>query len=90
MEDYGSKSEEYYEICKLADIKRVSPPPNLYLENAYCDIAKKGNVFRYKLLLDEDIPLIASPITSTVVQPPSATSATGSGGSRSISGSNVS
>lgn len=54
---YPSKSEEYYEICKAEGIKRESPPPALYLEDAFCDIAKKGNVFRYKLMLESDMPI---------------------------------
>ena len=56
MEDYVAKSEEYYEICKSAGIKRVSPPPALFLEDASCDITKRGNVYKYRLLLDGEVP----------------------------------
>lgn len=56
MEDYVEKSEEYYEICKSFGVKRVSPPPALYLEDASCDISRRGNVFKYRLLLDGEVP----------------------------------
>ncbi len=58
FEDYTSKCEEYYEMLKAEGIKRESPPPALYLVDATCDIAKKGNVFQYQLLMDADIPKI--------------------------------
>ena len=56
MEDYASKAEEYYEICKMSGIKLASPVPALFLESAYCDIARKGNVFKYKILYSGDVP----------------------------------
>ena len=56
FEDYPSEVEKYYEVCKSEGIKRESPPPAIHLQEAYCDIARKGNLFKYKLLLDEDIP----------------------------------
>jgi len=70
-EEYPSKAEEYYEICKSEGIKRESPPPALYLEEAYCDIARKGNLFSYKLMLDEDIPVIPRAISTVPTTPPS-------------------
>lgn len=56
FEDYTSKCEEYYEMLKAEGIKRESPPPALYLVDAVCDISLKGNVFKYQLLMDDDIP----------------------------------
>lgn len=56
FEDYTSKCEEYYEMLKAEGIKRESPPPALYLVDAVCDISRKGNVFQYQLLMDDDIP----------------------------------
>jgi len=67
FEDYLSEVEKYYEICKSEGIKRESPPPALHLENAYCDIARKGNLFQYKLLLDADIP--TTPRTTSAIPP---------------------
>jgi hypothetical protein len=58
FEDYTSKCEEYYEMLKAEGIKRESPPPALYLVDATCDISLKGNVFKYQLLMDADIPKI--------------------------------
>jgi hypothetical protein len=72
FEDYLSASEEYYQTCKGAGIKTSSPPPSLYLKDAFCDIAKKGNVFHYILLLDGDIPAsepVTSPTTGTTETP---------------------
>ena len=68
FEDYSSEAEKYYEICKSEGIKRESPPPALHLVDAYCDIPRKGNLFKYKLLLDADIP-VAPRITTSVSQP---------------------
>lgn len=70
FEDYPSESEKYYEICKSEGIKRESPPPALHLTEAYCDIPRKGNLFKYRLLLDADIPV--TPRTPSSV-PPSTT-----------------
>lgn len=67
MEDYASKAEEYYEICKTSGIKQSSPPPFIFLESAYCDVQRKGNVFKYKILLDGQVP------TETPQEAPQAT-----------------
>lgn len=68
FEDYLSEAEKYYEICKSEGIKRESPPPALHLMDAYCDIPRKGNLFKYKLLLDADIP-VTPRVISSVSQP---------------------
>lgn len=85
MEDYLSASEEYYQTCKSAGIKQTSPPPSLYLKDAFCDISKKGNVFQYILLLDGDIPRSEPSDTpypqspaNTPVMPPTGIPQTGS------------
>lgn len=65
MEDYAGEVETYYEICKQAGIKRESPPPALYLEKAYCDVQKRGNVFEYKLLMDEEMDAMAAQFRTT-------------------------
>jgi len=55
MEDYVRKADEYYAICTAAGIRRYNYPM-IYLKDAFCDIAKKGNVYHYVLYLDDDVP----------------------------------
>jgi hypothetical protein len=54
MEDFVSKSDEYYRICKEAGLKKASPPPALYLQSASCEVSRRGNVFKYILITDSD------------------------------------
>ena len=70
FEDYLSKADEYYRKCMEAGIKKSSPPPSLYLEDAFCDISKKGNVYHYKLLLDSEMPLGSDSAGTPIVVPP--------------------
>lgn len=71
MEDYATKAEEYYEICKMSGIKQASPPPAMFLESAYCDVARKGNVYKYKILIDGEVPTeIPAPETVTAAPAP--------------------
>jgi hypothetical protein len=67
-EDYPSKIEDYYDICKQSGVKQSSPPPALFLESAYCDVSRRGNIFKYKLLVDGQVP---SDIPSPTPIPPS-------------------
>lgn len=71
MEDYLSKADEYYQICVQSGVKRESPPPSLYLKDAACDVTRRGNVYKYVLLLDSNIPSEASEITSAPKNTPS-------------------
>lgn len=71
MEDYLSKADEYYQICVQSGVKRESPPPSLYLKDAACDTTRRGNVYKYVLLLDSNIPSEASEVTSVPKNTPS-------------------
>ena len=65
MEDYTSKVEELYQIGKSAGLKDMKGVyPKYYLKNAYCDVAKRGNVFEYVLLVDGEIPDETTTISS--------------------------
>ena len=55
MEDYIIKADEYYQLCTAAGIRRFDYPM-IYLKDAFCDISKKGNVYQYVLVPDEDKP----------------------------------
>lgn len=75
MEDYVSKAEEYYQICKMAGVKQVDSDklPKIFLEDAYCDVQRKGNVYKYKLIIpdeNDDIPP-APPSPPSTPTPPS-------------------
>lgn len=74
--DYINKADEAYRLCKEAGFKNLRGVyPNYYLESAYCDVAKKGNVYKYRLLIDGEIPEEEpiTPISSTPVVPISKT-----------------
>jgi len=67
MQDYSAGWQDYYQTCKNAGIKTESPPPTLILESAYCDISKRGNLFKYRLSLTDDMPSVMS--TTPIVTP---------------------
>jgi hypothetical protein len=71
MEDYLSKADEYYQICVQSGVKRESPPPSLYLKDAACDISRRGNVYKYVLLLDSNVPSETTDVTSAPKNTPS-------------------
>lgn len=71
MEDYLSKADEYYQICVQSGVKRESPPPSLYLKDASCDISRRGNVYKYVLLLDSNVPSETTDVTSAPKNTPS-------------------
>lgn len=57
MDDYVRAVDELYQIGKAAGLKDLeSPHPKYYLINGYCDVARRGNVFDYILLVDGEIP----------------------------------
>jgi hypothetical protein len=71
MEDYLSKADEYYQICVQSGVKRESPPPSLYLKDAACDTTRRGNVYKYVLLLDSNVPSETTDVTSIPKNTPS-------------------
>jgi hypothetical protein len=73
MEDYVSSCEEYYQICKMSGVKQVSPVPKIFLEDAFCDIKKKGNTYKYKLLINPDDEGAVPTPSATPSTTPSAT-----------------
>ncbi len=76
MDDYVRAVDELYQIGKAAGLKDLeSPHPKYYLINGYCDVARRGNVFDYILLVDGEIPDTLSPTTPEVTPTPETTEA---------------
>ena len=53
MEDYVSKCDAYYAICTELGIRSYDYP-RIFLKDAFCDISKKGNLYQYVLVMEED------------------------------------
>ena len=53
MEDYVAKCDEYYAICTELGIRSYDYP-RIFLKDAFCDISKKGNLYQYVLVLEDE------------------------------------
>lgn len=77
FQDATDYLEEYYQICRAAIPRNQSPQPMLYLNDASCDISKKGNIYKYVLQTNDETPSEAIKTPSIVpITPVSETTTT--------------
>jgi len=69
FEDYLSKVEDYYQICRSRIRRDVSPQPMVELISASCNISKKGNVYKYVIQVEGESVLepTVTPIQEGIV-----------------------